>query len=64
MADDVMVRPELISLEPADRQRVLQQVTAKGGHCEAVAQPTSRSAMRFTSAFCFLTRMTTHTWWR
>ena len=35
MTDDPMVRPELISLEPAARQRVLQQVTAKGGHCES-----------------------------
>lgn len=35
MTDDAMVRPELISLEPAARQRVLQQVTAKGGHCES-----------------------------
>ena len=35
MTDDAMVRPELISLEPDARQRVLQQVTAKGGHCES-----------------------------
>ena len=35
MADDAMVRPELISLKPDARQRVLQQVTAKGGHCES-----------------------------
>ena len=35
MADDVMVRPELISLKPDARQRVLQQVTAKGGRCES-----------------------------
>lgn len=35
MTDDPMVRPELISLEPDARQRVLQQVTAKGGHCES-----------------------------
>ena len=32
---DAMVRPELVSLEPADRDRVLVQVAAKGGHCEA-----------------------------
>jgi hypothetical protein len=32
---DATVRPELISLVPADRDRVLAQVTAKGGHCEA-----------------------------
>lgn len=29
------VRPELISLTPADRDRVLESVAAKGGHCEA-----------------------------
>jgi hypothetical protein len=28
------VRPELISLVPADRDRVLNLVAAKGGHCE------------------------------
>lgn len=32
---DSFVRPELITLEPAARDRVLAQVTAKGGHCEA-----------------------------
>jgi len=32
---DVMVRPELVSLVPAERDCVLQQVAAKGGHCEA-----------------------------
>jgi hypothetical protein len=35
VADHAMVRPELVSLEPADRDRVLVQVAAKGGHCEA-----------------------------
>ena len=35
MADPAMVRPELISLAPADRDRVLAQLAAKGGHCEA-----------------------------
>jgi hypothetical protein len=29
------VRPELIGLDPADRDRVLRVVAAKGGHCEA-----------------------------
>ena len=32
---DAMVRPELISLVPVDRDRVVSQVAAKGGHCEA-----------------------------
>lgn len=32
---DAVVRPELISLKSDARQRVLQQVTAKGGHCES-----------------------------
>ena len=35
MADHAMVRPELVSLEPADRDRVLAHVAAKGGYCEA-----------------------------
>ena len=29
-----MVRPELINLIPADRDRVLEHLAAKGGHCE------------------------------
>ena len=29
------VRPELISLVPVDRDRVVAQVAAKGGHCES-----------------------------
>ena len=33
MTDDV--RPELISLVPAVRQRVLEQIAAKGGYCES-----------------------------
>ncbi len=32
--NDAKVRPELISLVPADRDRVLGLVAAKGGHCE------------------------------
>ena len=31
---DAVVRPELTSLNRDARQRVLQQVAAKGGHCE------------------------------
>jgi hypothetical protein len=34
MADDAMVRPELISLDDPARHRVLEQIVAKGGHCE------------------------------
>ena len=33
--DDAMVRPELISLVPVDRDRVVALVAAKGGHCES-----------------------------
>ncbi len=33
-ADDTMVRPELITLDRATRERVLEQVAAKGGYCE------------------------------
>lgn len=35
MTDDTNVRPELVRLEPAERERVLEQVSAKGGHCES-----------------------------
>lgn len=35
MADDALVRPELTSLDSASRQRVLDQVSAKGGHCDS-----------------------------
>lgn len=34
-AGDVMVRPELIALDSASRERVLEQIAAKGGHCES-----------------------------
>lgn len=33
MGDDVMPRPELVTLEPVARQRVLDQIAAKGGSC-------------------------------
>ncbi len=32
---DPMVRPELIALNSAARHRVMDNVSAKGGHCEA-----------------------------
>ncbi len=35
MAD---VRPELIMLDPDSRRRVLEQVAAKGGHCECCGE--------------------------
>ncbi|MBV8862787.1 MAG: hypothetical protein JO082_09330 [Mycobacterium sp.] len=34
MATYTMVRPELVDLDPADCDRVLAQVAAKGGHCQ------------------------------
>ena len=34
MTDDVIVWPELVTLDPAERDCVLEQVAAKGGHCE------------------------------
>jgi hypothetical protein len=34
MTETVAVRPELISLVPVDRDRVVEQMAAKGGHCE------------------------------
>jgi hypothetical protein len=33
MADETMVRPELVDLDSASRDRVLRQIAAKGGHC-------------------------------
>lgn len=33
--EGVGVRPELISLDEVARHRVLEQIAAKGGHCEA-----------------------------
>ncbi|MCV7258072.1 hypothetical protein [Mycobacterium shimoidei] len=30
-----MVRPELVSLTPAERDAVTEQLTAKGGYCDA-----------------------------
>ncbi|BBZ39463.1 hypothetical protein [Mycobacterium conspicuum] len=33
MGDEIMVRPELIRLDPASRERVLRQIAAKGGYC-------------------------------
>ncbi len=35
MTDTVMVRPELIALDYTARDRALEHVAAKGGHCEA-----------------------------
>jgi hypothetical protein len=35
VTDNAMVRPELVSLNQAERECVLKQVAAKGGHCEA-----------------------------
>jgi hypothetical protein len=32
--DEQLVRPELVRLDSDSRERVLQQVAAKGGHCE------------------------------
>jgi hypothetical protein len=33
-ADDAMVRPELIALDSKARERVSEQIAAKGGYCE------------------------------
>lgn len=33
--EGVAIRPELISLDTVARHRVLEHITAKGGHCEA-----------------------------
>lgn len=34
LVEQQAVRPELVGLQEADRERVLQLVSAKGGHCE------------------------------
>ncbi|OBK44598.1 hypothetical protein [Mycobacterium sp. 1081908.1] len=34
MTADVMVRPELIALDGNARERVAEQIAAKGGYCE------------------------------
>jgi hypothetical protein len=34
VAETVAVRPELISLVPVERDHVVEQMAAKGGHCE------------------------------
>ncbi len=34
MTDDARVRPELVDLDLAERECIVEQVTAKGGHCE------------------------------
>lgn len=34
-ADDVMLRPELVALDHAARERVLSRVSAQGGYCES-----------------------------
>jgi hypothetical protein len=36
--DDAMVRPELIALDPASRERVLAQIAAKGGYCDCCGE--------------------------
>lgn len=38
MAREVMVRPELISLDSVSRQRVSDQIAAKGGHCDSCGE--------------------------
>jgi hypothetical protein len=37
-ADDAIVRPELFALDPASRERVLEQIAAKGGYCESCGE--------------------------
>jgi hypothetical protein len=37
-ADDALVRPELFALDPASRERVLEQIAAKGGYCESCGE--------------------------
>ncbi|MGA8546823.1 MAG: hypothetical protein WB785_16395 [Mycobacterium sp.] len=48
------VRPELISLVPVDRDRVLAQVAAKGGHCESCGQTDFEVGHALYLGFLFL----------
>ncbi|MFZ1162593.1 hypothetical protein [Mycobacterium sp.] len=54
MADQAMVRPELISLVPLDRDRVLEQVAAKGGHCQSCGQTDFEVGHALYLGFLFL----------
>jgi hypothetical protein len=48
------VRPELISLVPADRDRVVAQLAAKGGHCESCGQTDFEVGHALYLGFLFL----------
>ncbi|OMC55694.1 hypothetical protein A5747_12035 [Mycobacterium sp. IS-836] len=56
-ADDVPrnnVRPELFDLDPASRERVLEQVAAKGGYCESCGEKNFDVGHAFYLGFLFL----------
>ncbi len=52
--DGNSVRPELISLVPVDRDRVLAQLAAKGGHCESCGQTDFEVGHALYLGFLFL----------
>jgi hypothetical protein len=51
---DPMVRPELICLLPADRDRVLSLVAAKGGHCDSCGETDFEVGHALYLGFLFL----------
>ena len=54
MRDGPAVRPELTSLVPVDRDRVLELVEAKGGHCERCDQTDFEVGHALYLGFLFL----------
>lgn len=63
MGDEIMVRPELIRLDPASRERVLRQIAAKGGYCGSCRATDFDVGDALYLGFCSSTRIQTRTWW-
>jgi len=63
-AEDAMVRPELIALDPASRQRVLEQVAAKGGYCQCCGEKDFDVGHAVFFGLLFLDESPTPTWLR
>ncbi len=54
MTDPDGVRPELIILKPDARQRVSEQISAKGGHCECCDETDFEVGYALYLGFLFL----------
>lgn len=54
MPDDVLTRPELIRLDEAARQRVSDQIKAKGGFCECCGSADFRVGHALHLGYLFL----------